>query len=995
MLAIVAVAYGRSYYFCDFEDEAENAQWQLNTPKNDRFRWEDLWSIGGATACDGQRSMYISTDEGMSVGYVKASYILTAYREFTDLEAGDYNLAFDWRNVGDSLRAGMLVAWVPESQWEEMRCGQNDDLTGRDWILDNLVHFEQGEVLHNSSVWSHSVGEIEVDGTPHRLVFIFRQSMAASVRLPGPCVDNVQMARNDCGKPTDLQVSVNGAYATLTWQSTAEAFNLRYARQGSTDVTTLSNVKANKVVLPLEHGVYNVYIQVICNGETSVWYSFPVVLVYDSKCFNYLDLKKDQCYYAEETEANWQDNETTLLPGRIDYGFMSDASRHTIHYMEGEYDARTYNSYDSKGRPVSPLRTIPEGEIASVRIGSWEETAHVVRVVYDFTVDVEEASVLMLKYALVLQSSGHAEKDRPRFTLNIVDGDTGKELSKCTTVDFAAQTTGDGWYRSPAKETFSETDARDVCWRDWTTVGLNLEDFDGKNVRIILTVYGCTAEVHYGYAYFTLNCTAGNIEGINCGDTPTNEFVAPEGFNYRWYLASNPGETLSTERVFPVNFDDDREYMVDVIYKTNDQCRFTLTACAIPRYPVPEATYEVYQENCRNYIRFTNKSHVRTKNLKTGEIIEYSKYPLDFVVWDYGDLATSATEWEETIEAPAEGGHFTVSLRASVGLCEETTTMEIDLPAIGADSIVEEHTLCEGERYSYQGKTYYADTTVVFEGVNRYGCDSTFYLDLHFLPIARTQLSDTILEGTSYVWEVEGQSPMTLTEGGTYTKTIAQQNGCDSVLTLTLFVLPRLAVELLSVETVCEGQTAFDVVYRTDNGTVERVEAMLVEQPLQVVDWDDTYVRLFLPAETAPGYYPLSIRCYNEALGDCEMTAELELRYRATLIQQRWNDVLGILNEDYNGGYVFTAYQWYKADTPVADAVYPYYYEEGGLDGDAAYSVSLLREGDTRPIRTCDYRPVTFTPAQEGAEAPRKYLQGGHLYISVDGRVYDATGIHR
>ena len=996
VLAVSMAAYGRSYYFCDFEDAKENQLWQLNTPKNDRYSWKDLWCIGTATACDGQRSMYISTDDGATAGYAKESYVLIAWREFDDLEAGEYDLAFDWRNVGDSLRAGMYVAWVPEAQWGDMRCGQNDDLAGREWITDNLLSLDGRTLLHNSSVWSHSVGKLTVDGTPHRLVFVFRQSGNAAVRNPGACVDNVQIARNNCGTPTDLQVTVNGAYATLTWKSSAQAFNLRYTKQGSATVNLLENLTTSKVVLPLEHGVYNVYIQVICNGETSVWYSFPVVLVYESKCFNYLDLQDDQCFYVAETASNWHDNEGTLEPGKIDHGFMSDQSRHTIHYMEDEYDARTYNSFDSHGNPVSPLRTIPDGEIASVRIGSWEESAHVARVVYDFTVDTEEASVLMLKYALVLQSSGHEEPARPRFTLKIVDGDTGKELSTCTTVDFAAQTSGDGWYRSPAKS-LSEPDARDVCWRDWTTVGLNLTDFDGTHVRIILTAYGCTASVHFGYAYFTLNCTSGNIEGINCGDTPTNEFVAPEGFNYRWYAVANPDVTLSTERVFPVKYDDDTEYMVDVIYKTNAACGFTLTACAIPRYPVPAATYEVYQENCRNYIRFHNDSHVRTKNLKTGEVIEYSKYPIEYTVWNYGTLAAPSTDWEETIEAPAEGGRFTVTLGASVGLCEETLTIDVEVPAIGADSIVETHSLCEGDRFTYQGKSYYTETLVVFQGTSRYGCDSTFYLDLHFSDVVRISLSDTILAGTTYLWEVEGQDPMPLTEAGTYTMTIPQTSGgCDSVLTLTLYVMQGLTVELISVETPCFGQTAFDVAYRTGNGSIERISAMLAEQEVEVLEHDDTYARLSLPAELEPGYYPLSLVVHNEELGDCELTAELELRYPAAMVQQRWDDVLGILNEEYNGGYVFTAYQWYKDGTAVEGAVSPYYYEQGGLAAEAAYSVSLLREGDARALRTCDYRPVVFTPAENaGADKPRKYLQDGHLYIAVDGYVYDASGMRK
>ncbi len=1025
LLLLPNISFGITYYMCDFEDPAENALWQLNTPKNENAAWTNLWYVGAATSCGGSQSLYISNDGGTTAAYSKASNIMIAWREFSDLEPGEYDLAFDWRNVGDSLRAGIYVAWVPESDWSTMNCGLNDDISTRYWLTDNMLSFDGKTLLYNSSVWSHAVCSLKANEEPHRLVFVYRTSGMAAERNPSACIDNVQIAPN-CGTPTDLQVAVNGQYATLTWNTPAEACNIRYAKNGDTASTTISNVKGNKVVLPLEHGVYNVYIQVVCDGQTSVWYSFPVVIVYSSKCFNYLDLQDSQCFYSAETADDWHNNESLLVAGKIDNGFMSDRSRHTIHYMEGEYDARTYNSYDSDGNRVSPLRTIPDGEIASVRIGSWEESAHVARVQYDFTVDTTEASVLMLKYAMVLQSSGHEEKARPRFTLKIVDGATGQELSTCTTADFSSKTKGDGWFYSPVKS-LSEEDPRDVCWRDWTTVGLNLTEFNGTQVRIILTVYGCTASVHYGYAYFTLNCTSGHIEGINCGDTPTNEFIAPEGFDYAWYLSSEPDNILSTQRVFPVQYDDDREYMVDVIYKTNDQCRFTLTACAIPRYPVPEATYEVFQQDCRNYIRFRNTSHVRTKNLRTGEIIEHSKYPVEYTVWNFGDLATPSTAWEETIEAPAEGGTFTVSLTASVGLCEETLQIPVLVPKIGKDSIVEKHTLCEGEVFTYMGKTYATDTVAHFFGSNRYGCDSVFTLVLRFVPTAYTELADTILNGTSYEWSVGNLPPMLLTETGTYTQVLPQAGTtCDSVITLHLFVLPPLDAHITSVEHPCLGeQTTFDVAFEAGNGSIHYAEAMLCpgaqasspaedtgdagvspavmsspaqNDPLRMeilyLNNEEHLLTLTLPQDIVPGHYTLTILFYNTELGSSSDSAHIEVRYPSTIIQQRWGDVLGIRNENYNGGYVFSAYQWYKNGAPIPDAVYPYYYEEGGLDTDADYHVRLLREGESSAINTCSYQPQPFVPtAPATPSAPRKYLHNGQFLIELQGNTYNLLGI--
>ena len=991
-LFLTTSVFAESYYFCDFEDQEENELWQLNTPKNNNHSWAHLWYIGSADVLDGQGGLYISKDGGNTASYGAQSISIIAWREFDDLEQGEYDLAFDWKAVGDSLRACLRVALIPEENFSSMVCGMNDDIASRKWFVNNQLTFDESPILHNSSVWSHSVTKINIEEKKYRLVFMWITSGNAAIRNPGACIDNVQIARNNCGTPTDLHVSVDGSYATFTWKSTAESFNIRYTKQGDTVSHFIPDIRTPKLILPLEHGVYNVYIQVICNGEKSVWYDFPVVLVYSSKCFNYLDLQDSQCWYSPETASDWHANDTALKSGKIDHGFLSIQSRHTIHYNDDEFDPRTYNSYDSDGNPVEPLRTVPDGEIASVRIGSWEETARVVRVTYDFTVDTTEAAVLMLKYAMVLQSSGHAEPERPRFTLKIVDADTGEELSTCTTVDFSAKTRGDGWYNSPVHK--GSEDARDVCWRDWTTVGLNLTDYNNTNVRIILTVYGCTAEVHYGYAYFTLNCAAGNIEGINCGDTPTNEFIAPDGFNYRWYLESDPNTTLSEKRIFPVAYDDDQKYKVDVIYKTNDQCGFTLSACAIPRYPVADAIYDVYQKDCKNYIRFNNNSHVKTVNLRTGEVIEFSEYPVESYYWDFHSLGVQSVEQNPELELPQEGGDFQVSLTVGVGLCDSTKVFNIHVPSIGPDSIIEQVQLCEGMYYEYKGKYITTDTVLVYDGINRYGCDSVHITNVQFVPTTMLAISDTIVQGESYLFA--GQE---YTQSGQYQHTYASSLGCDSIVILSLYVVDTLRVNVGYVESPCEDSPSFDVHFNYLSGFADscRVSFASAEQSIGWRDsiWrihmEDSVIALPVPATVRAGRYPFSLHFISAKQGSNTVESEVLVRYASSIIQQRWNDVLGILNEQYNGGYIFTSYQWYKNGEPIVGAISPYYYEEDNLDVNAEYSVELLREEDTMPIMTCAYMPVELSTNTEQKTIIKRIYEG-KLYIIVGDQVYDCFG---
>ena len=121
------------------------------------------------------------------------------------------------------------------------------------------------------------------------------------------------------------------------------------------------------------------------------------------------------------------------------------------------------------------------------------------------------------------------------------------------------------------------------------------------------------------------------------------------------------------------------------------------------------------------------------------------------------------------------------------------------------------------------------------------------------------------------------------------------------------------------------------------------------------------------------------------------MTGEMALRYSSSLIQQRWDDVLGILNADHNGGYTFSSYQWLRNGQPVAEAVLPYLYVPEKLRAGDEYAVMLYVEGDERGIPTCSY-VIPATPASAPATQPQKRVENGRLVIRVGEHTYTAQG---
>ena len=117
------------------------------------------------------------------------------------------------------------------------------------------------------------------------------------------------------------------------------------------------------------------------------------------------------------------------------------------------------------------------------------------------------------------------------------------------------------------------------------------------------------------------------------------------------------------------------------------------------------------------------------------------------------------------------------------------------------EETIEEATICSGETYTWQadGKEYAESGTysVTLQDIN--GCDSVVILHLTVNPIATTE--ETIVACDTYEWN--GQ---TYTQSGNYTYTTVAANGCDSIVTLHLTINNSEIGETEYV-TICYGET--------------------------------------------------------------------------------------------------------------------------------------------------------------------------------------------
>ncbi len=148
---------------------------------------------------------------------------------------------------------------------------------------------------------------------------------------------------------------------------------------------------------------------------------------------------------------------------------------------------------------------------------------------------------------------------------------------------------------------------------------------------------------------------------------------------------------------------------------------------------------------------------------------------------------------------------------ASVNGCDSIVTINVTIP-IGAELYIDS-TLCTGS-VIVNGTTYDEDNPSgieVLQNASYNGCDSTIFIDLSYGQMM-TSLVETICDGdTIFV----GSS--TYTMDGFYSDTLSTSTGCDSVIFLSLDVLPIL--NETSVVDLCEGDEYEDVIY-TENDTL-------------------------------------------------------------------------------------------------------------------------------------------------------------------------------
>ena len=301
---------------------------------------------------------------------------------------------------------------------------------------------------------------------------------------------------------------------------------------------------------------------------------------------------------------------------------------------------------------------------------------------------------------------------------------------------------------------------------------------------------------------------------------------------------------------------------------------------------------------------------------------------------------------------------------------------ELILNRVPAYVIETEATICDVESYNFRGKKLrhagiYYDTLSTGNG-----CDSIYQLQLNVLPTHRVDttymqicIDDTIYFGTQM-----------LTQSGIYYDTISIDSDRCGIRTLVLEVVHPTSIVEATAESVCaddgiylvnytylgpepvsyslyydtkaKSQGFVDVIDRPYDGHIYDYLPHSVEAPYQ-------YVR--------PDNYTVVIEIKNDICNDTlyRYTMPLLIRYPSWIFEQKWNDVVTLFNERKNGGYRFSAYEWYRNGQIVEQANRSYLYLPDDMQPGDIIEAYLTREGEDYAIPTCPIEIVDNIDKQE------------------------------
>ncbi|MES2618102.1 MAG: hypothetical protein V4613_09490 [Bacteroidota bacterium] len=196
----------------------------------------------------------------------------------------------------------------------------------------------------------------------------------------------------------------------------------------------------------------------------------------------------------------------------------------------------------------SILPVVCPGSTYSVRLENTSNGAHASKIERVMTVG-SGSPMYIYKYAVVLEDPGssHTDAEKPFFRVRVLVLDSNcdyvSEVSCAKYVVIANSS------NSELAQNFSRVSpTSNFYYKQWTSVGIPLEEYEGKNIKIEFIVSDCALGAHVGYAYLDGECLNSQVTIGSCIDD-YREISVSEGFQKYWWsgpgiIGSNSGKMI-------------------------------------------------------------------------------------------------------------------------------------------------------------------------------------------------------------------------------------------------------------------------------------------------------------------------------------------------------------------------------------------------------------------------------------------------------------------
>lgn len=1028
-------------YQCDFENQADRDRWVLNPAANTTIynQLANKWYIGepGNNAKTGSYGLYISDDNGATATYANKGCWVFAY-DTVALDhlstQDDYTIIFDYAGMGNiaSNFDGIYLLWIPmvdPDSGDSIKIGSIATSSGIPDVYDNYIISLQPNAMIDfvggSQTWKQCVATLpnkKCDGKTHYLAFVWANT-SNQAQQPGGMVDNIAiMDTRPCDAPTGLKLEIKGTTSNLSWTGTTDEYEVAaYSYETETwyGPKIVSGTATSFASLPI--GQTDFIVRAKCaEGLFSLKTTISNLVYYpDQMCVDYLNLDNAKCYTG--TGFNNTTTFSNYVEGpAVNNGPASPESRHTIHFDKNEREPR------SNGK----LSTIPNGELASVRLGNWKNGNETERIEYSFMVDTLNFPVLLLKYAPILEAPNHKDTENPRFTLDMLIGNSS--IGECGRADFNAnnvlmkedgktvlrpEAEKQGWHITPKE--LAQANGADVIWKEWTTVGVNLKkpEYQGKKLTVRLSTYDCAMVQHCGYAYFTLGCSDGKLKGMKCGEV-NPVFEAPDGFVYSWSYAYNekfrdpvtkimPEKyVLGHEQRYEAGLKDDSTYVVDCMFVQDSTCFFSLYASTLATNPIAVMEKPVVTKSCatgKYHLKLdASNSWVQEIDHVTADTNVSKIHHIDRYEWNIEGLPNAWSDQPKAeFDLPSSGGKYMISLKVSSGICDSTIYYPLVLDELKETRDTLNVVLCDDVKkqgYKWKEKSdttyfdYSTDSVVLFSTAT--SCDSIIYLIL--TEPVRVKV-DTLVLPENLPLAYRGRS---YSENIVDTIPVSDSN-CDTTWILNFEVYESLLASMPdSAYILCEGDPVLKLVYDISRGRSLRYSYSFEDTSLPAAKTAELQRKGHYEFSVAidPKLYPNVYKgklILEDSLPQWNVTIPftLTMQYASTVIAQRWNDVLAVRNTEYNGGYVFDSVQWYVGNEPIEQAMdFNYYTGEGKTLRFGEEYRALLKRNDGVWLFTCAYVPVKVD--EKITDLPSLVPPSSQIYVKGRGTAiwYDLSG---